>query len=84
MNLESLQLLLYSDVNFNNLPEGASQGGYIVFLCNKFSSSAPIAWNSTRLKRVTRSTFALETSALMDKCDTAPFITNLITEILQI
>ena len=46
MNLESLQLLLYSDASFNNLPDRGSQGRYIVFLCNKFSNSAPIAWNS--------------------------------------
>ena len=61
MNLESPQLLLYSVASFNNLPDGGSQGGYTVFLCDKFSSSVPIAWNSTRLKRVNRSTFAAET-----------------------
>ena len=59
MNLESLQLLLYSGASFNNLPEGGSQGGYIVFLCNKFS--VPIAWNLTRLKRMTRSTLNIKT-----------------------
>ena len=84
MNLESLQLLLKSHASFNNLPDGGSQGGYIVFLCNKFSNSAPIAWNSTRLKRVTRSTIPAETLALTDGCDTAFFIANLITDTLQI
>ena len=59
MNLESLQLLLYSGASFNNLREGGSQGGYIVFLCNKFS--VPIAWNLTRLKRMTRSTLNTKT-----------------------
>ena len=49
MNLESLQLLLYSDASFYNLPDGGTQGGHIV-LCNKFSNSAPMTWNSTRLK----------------------------------
>ena len=61
MNLESPQLLLYSVASFNNLPDGGSQGGHTVFLCDKLSSSVPIAWNSTRLKRVNRSTFAGET-----------------------
>ena len=84
MNLGSLQLLLYSNASFNNLPEGASKGGYIVFLGNKFSNSAPIAWNSTRLKRFTRSTLAAETLALTDSCDTAFFSANLITDIMQI
>ena len=66
MNLESLQLLLYSDESFNNLPEGGSQGRFIVFLCEKFSNSAPIAWNLTRLNPLTRSTLAAETEALTD------------------
>ena len=84
MNFESLQLILYSNASFNNLPDGGSQGGYILFLCNKFSNSAPIVWNSTRLKPVTRSTLSAETLALMDRCNTASFIANLITDILQI
>ena len=84
MNLESLHLLLYFDANFKNLPDAGSQGGHIVFLYNKFSNSAPIASNSTRLKCVTRSTLAEETLALTDGCDTAFFIANLITDILQI
>lgn len=84
MNLESLHLLLYFDANFNNLPDAGSQGGHIVFLYNKFSNSAPIASNSTRLKCVTRSTLAEETLALTDGCDTAFFIANMITDTLQI
>ena len=84
MNLQSLQLLLCSDASFNNLPDGGSQEGYIVFLCDKFSNSAPIAWNLTRLKHATRSTLAAETLALTDRCDTAFFIANLVTNILKI
>ena len=84
MSLESLQLLLYSDTSFNNLPDGGSQGGYIVFLCDKLSNSIPIAWSLTRFKHVTRSTLAAKTLALTDGCDTAFLITNLITDILQI
>ena len=84
MNLESLQLSLYSDTSFNNLPYRGSQGRYIEFLCDKFSNSAPIAWNSARFKRVTRSTLATEALALTDGCDTPFSIANLITDILKI
>ena len=80
MDLESLQLLLYSDASFNSQPGWGSQGGDIVFLWNKFSKSAPIAWDSIRLKHVARSSLAAETLALMDGCDTAFFIANLITD----
>ena len=81
LDLESLHLKLYSYASFNNLPDGGSQGGYIIFLCDKFSKSVPLAWNSTRLKCVTRSTLAAETLALTDGCDTTFFIANLITDI---
>ena len=84
INLESLQLLLHSDASFNNLADRGSQGGYIVFLCNKFSNSVSIAWISAGAKHVSRSTLAAETLALMGGCDTAFFIANLITNVLQI
>ena len=47
-NLKSLQLLLYSDASFNNLPDRSSQGGYTIFLCHKFSNSAPMKLNKTQ------------------------------------
>ena len=81
LDLEFLHLKLYSDASFNNLPDGGSQGGYIIFLCDRFSKSVPLAWNSARLKRVKRSTLAAETLALTDGCDTTFFIANLITDI---
>ena len=50
-NLESLYITCFSDASFANLKSGASQGGFVIFLCGneKFSS---IAWKSRNLKRV--------------------------------
>ena len=38
-NLESLYITCFSDASFANLKSGASQGGFIIFLCGneKFS-----------------------------------------------
>ena len=83
LDLESIQIHLYSDASFNNLPDGGSQGGYIIFLCDKYRNSVPITWSSTRLKRVTRSTLAAETLALTDGCDAAFYIVNLLNDILS-
>ena len=52
-----------------------------MFLCDQHQNSVPVAWNSTRIKRMTRSTIAAETLALMDGCDTVFFIANLVTDI---
>lgn len=82
LDLSSAEIQLFSDASFNNLPDGGSQGGHILFLCDKYRNSLPIAWSSTRTKRVTRSTLAAETLALTDGCDTAYFIANLISSII--
>ena len=57
-----------------------SQGGYIVFICNKNNKSTPIARNSSKLKRVSHSTIAAEMLALSDGCNTTFFIQSLLKE----
>ena len=56
---------VYTDASFNNLPKNGSQGGHVVFLGDG-NRSCPIAWNSSRIQRVVRSTLAAETLALAD------------------
>ena len=45
---------------------------------DQYKNSVLIAWTSSRLKRVTRSTIAAKTPAMTDGCDTAYFILNLV------
>ena len=80
--MESLNIKLYSDASFNNLPNGGSQGGFIILLSDKYNNVAPIAWSSTKLKRVARSTIAAETLALSDGCDTSYFVASLAKEMI--
>ena len=80
-DINSLGVILYSDASFNNLPNGGSQGGYLVFVQDKYGNSMPIVWNSSRLKRVTCSTLAAETLALRDGCDAAFYTANLLADI---
>ena len=70
------------DANFNNLQNGESQGGFPVFLSDKFNNIAPIAWSSTNLKCVARSTLAAETLTLSDGCDML-FIASLAKEMIS-
>ena len=43
-----LSLLVYTDVSLGNLPDGGTQGGYIIFLANEKGKAIPICWNSRR------------------------------------
>lgn len=37
--LENAKIIMFSDASFNNLPDGYSQGGHIVFIVDKFNMS---------------------------------------------
>ena len=82
LDLDSLHLTLYCDASFKNLPDGGSQGGHIVFLCDDFGNCSPIAWSSVRIKRVVHSTLAAETLSLTDGTSTALYILSLLKDIV--
>ena len=64
LDLNSLSIKVFTDASFNNLPNGGSQGGQITFITDNENNSCPVHWNSSRLKRVARSTIATETLSL--------------------
>ena len=80
-DIESLNIKLYSDASFSNLPNSGSQG-FIILLSDKYNNLTTIAWSSIKLKRVARSTIAAETLALSDGCDTSYFVTSLAKEMM--
>ena len=55
-NKESLKLKLFTDARFNNLPNGGSQAGQILFFSDSNINSFPLYWNSSKSKHVARST----------------------------
>ena len=60
-----LEVIVYQDAAYANLPSGASQGGYIIFISGT-GHVAPISWSSKKLGRVTKSPLASEASILAD------------------
>ena len=73
----NLCLEIYSDASFQNLADGGSQAGYIIFLTDTISKIChPLCWGSKRVKRVARSTLAAETMALQDALDGGIFISE--------
>ena len=51
---EDLRILCYSDATHASLPNGASQGVYIVFLLGKNNMVVPIVQQSKKICRVTK------------------------------
>lgn len=81
LDLKSTKVMMFSDASFNNLSDGNSQGGHIVFLADKFKMSSPISWKSNKIRRIARSTLAAETLAFTDGADTACFVNELCEEL---
>ena len=79
---ESLYIKVFSDASFNNLNNGGSQGGFVVFLSDKFNKIAPTAWSSIKLKLVARSALAAKTLALSDGCDMSFFVSSRAKEMI--
>ena len=72
MDIDKLQLRVYTDAAFGNLHDAGSQGAYVI-LASDGERTAPLDWSSHRLKRVSRSTLTAETQALLDGIDAAVF-----------
>ena len=62
-DLSQTKLVVFTDASFNNLGNGGSQGGHVVFLVGTNGKHAVLAWKSKKLKRVVKSTLAAETLA---------------------
>ena len=73
-NLTDLRLVVFAGASYANLPNGASQEGFIIFLANQTQSSCPISWASRKVKHIVKSTLAAETLAMVDAADTAYFM----------
>ena len=57
------------------------QGMFLWFLCDDNNKCCPLSWNSSRIRRVVRSTIGAETLSLIEGCDTALYISEMVSEI---
>ena len=75
-------LKVFSDASHNNLPNGGSQGGYVIFLCDYLDNASLIQWQSKRIRRVAKITLAAECLALEDAVDAAFYLKCVTMELL--
>ena len=64
-NLDECSLATYSDSSYNDVDNGGSQEGFIIFLSDRTRRLFPIMWQSKRIRQVLKSTMAAETLALV-------------------
>ncbi|VDI53393.1 Hypothetical predicted protein [Mytilus galloprovincialis] len=79
----NVKFILFSDASFGNLPDGGSQGGYVVLLMGDDGKVNPITWQSKKLRRVVRSTLASEALALADGVDCVISLAALFKELMH-
>ena len=75
--------LAYCDASFANLPDGSSQGGYIIFLSDEENNVSPISWCSKKLPRVCRSTLAAEVMAIIETIDMCCWLRKIFSDIFD-
>lgn len=78
---EPLSIVMYSDASFGNLPDGGSQGGQIILLVGVDGRCIPLIWQSKKLRRIARSTFAAELMSLAEGIDMAIYVSQLFSNI---
>ena len=78
---EDLRILCYPGATHASLPNGVSQDAYIVFLLEKNNMVVPIAWQSKKICRVTKSPLASETLSLSEVADAGFMTAAMVQEI---
>ena len=82
-SLTECTLSVFADASFANLSDGASQGGYVILLKDKMGKCCPLSWQSHRIKRITRSTLAAETLAMVEAAESAILLSHILGEIIH-
>ena len=78
---QTLNLKLFTDAAFANLPDGfSSTGGRILLLCDGHGAFCPVAWSSTKIQRVVTSSLSAEAHSLIDGLDASYCVNALISE----
>jgi hypothetical protein len=84
LDVNTLQLVAFTDASFANNKDLSSQIGYVLVLTDATRRANIVHWSSTKCKRVTRSVLASELYGLAHGFDIAVAIKSTVDKILQI
>ena len=80
--LSSSTINCYGDASYANLPSGASQGAYIVFIVDPSGTANVISWQSRKLRRVCKDTLTAECLAAVEALHAALFFKAVFDELI--
>ena len=81
-NISSSKIVGYTDSSFGNLPDGGSQGAFIIFLCDQKGKATLIMWQSRRIRRAVNSTLAAECIAAVEAAEACAHLQKLVHEMM--
>ena len=81
-DISSCNIVIYSDASLGNLRDGGSQGEFLVFLEGENKKFSLVYWQSSKLKRVVKSTLAAECLAEVGGAEMAFLIRSVLCDIL--
>jgi hypothetical protein len=84
LDVNTLQLLAFTDASFANNKDLSSQIGYVIVLSDATKKANIIHWSSVKCKRVTRSVLASELYGMAHGFDISAAIKSTVDKILQI
>jgi hypothetical protein len=84
LDINTLQLIAFTDASFANNKDLSSQIGYIIVLSDATKKANIVHWSSVKCKRVTRSVLASELYGMAHGFDIGTAIKSTIDKILQI
>lgn len=82
LDVNNLTIRCYADASYGNLCDGGSQGGVYIEAVSG-SKSAPLEWQSKRLRRTPKSTLAAETIAMVEAMESAILVSRVLSEIIH-
>lgn len=83
INMDTTEILVFSDGSFSGNNDRSSQVGYIIMLADNENNGNIIDYSSTKSRRVVRSVLGAETFGMADACDAAIVIQHDMKKILK-
>ena len=84
LDVNTLQLLVFTDASFANNKDLSSQIGYVLVLADATKKANIVHWSSVKCKRVTRSVLASELYGMAHGFDIGAAIKSTMDKILQV
>ena len=82
LDINSCTIVCFKDSSFANLPDGGSQGGYIILLIDKSGVYSIISWQSRRIRRQANSSLAAECITAVEGAEASIYVQTLFRSLM--